>query len=360
MDLSKFLEWTASYEVLGNSLRTYLTALFFLFLTWVLAQVARLVTSRVLPKLVGKTKAELDDRLLEGAAVPLSGIAALPGLYLVVNVFQMPAGAKAMLVQGIWAALAVLITVILVRSIDIVFRYGLQDWVVQHAPDVDIQVLNFGRQISKVVVFVLVGITILQQFGLDVFSLITGLGIGGLAVALAAQETLGNLLGSVQILTDRPFTAGDFIRFNGIFGQVDEVGVRSTKLLTGRGVKVIVPNKLLAESVVENCSTFVGLTVTFEVGLEYSTPAAELERASSAIKTIVRSQSGVDEDVLVHFLGFGAFSLDLRVTYYVTDLPRHLEIRHDINLAIKAKFDEAGWGFAFPTQTLHIASHAKS
>ena len=353
-DFVDYLRDIGEIEALGNTLQTYLLVALVLILGVFVSRGARKLMTRFMPKLAAFTRSDLDDRLVQGAIGPMSAMIMLPACHIAVHLLTLTEAVREFLASSLHVALGVLVTVVLLRSVDVFFRHGIERWALEKHPQMDIQVLAFCRKATKFVLLVVVLVTILQQIGLDVMSLVTGLGIGGLAFALAAQETLGNVLGSLQIMTDRPFRVGDYIRFQGVTGQVLEVGLRSTKMQTINGVRFIIPNKRLAEGTLENLSVHQGITVSFELGLVYETTEDQLRQATELLESIVSAQPTVHEEVRVHFMSFGDFSLNLRVIYFITELATQLDTQHAINLEIKKRFDDAGLSFAFPTQTIHM------
>lgn len=355
--VSAFLEGLGEQVLLGNSLREYLVVGLIITAGVMISRLTRFVMGRYLPRLTKATTTGLDDLIIGGAIGPLSAMVLLPTFHLCVYILDMPAALRALLIDGLVVAFTLLLTTIAVRSVDALFRaWGARQ--ARVGKGVDPQVVAFGRKFAKILVVLIAVLVVLERVGLDIMSLITGLGIGGLAVALAAQETLGNVLGSLQIMTDQPFSVGDFIRYDGTFGQVRDIGLRSTKLLTGSGVRVVVPNKRLAEGVIENCSVHQGITVQFSVGLIYGTSADQIELAVRLLREIVGGHDSVSPEVKVNFLAFGASSLDLNVVYFITDFANNLSVQHDINMAIKRRFDEQGLDFAFPTRTVHMVNHS--
>lgn len=348
------LEELGSQSFLGNSLRTWLVAGLIIAVGVLLSRLARSLLTRYGPRLASFTKTDLDDHIVQGATGPVAAMVLLPPFHVCIYMISMPGELRRVLVDALAVAMTLLVTVIGVRVVDAFFRYGVEPAARRQGRRVDPQVLAFGRKLAKALVVMAAALVIMRRVGLDVMSLITGLGIGGLAVALAAQETLGNMLGSLQIMTDQPYTVGDFIRFEGTFGEVKDIGLRSTKILTGSGVKVVIPNKRLAEGNIENCSAHQGITVQFNIGLIYGTTADQVARAVQLLREIVQSQQATHAEVKVHFISFGASSLDLQVVYFVIDFAHFLDVQHAINLEIKRRFDEAGLSFAFPTRTLHV------
>jgi len=340
---------------LGNTLQVWVVSACVLALGVMLGRLARAVLTRYGARLAQFTETDLDDAIIDAAIAPSARLVIVGACGIVVHILQVSERTHELLIDGVVVAAGLVLVGLFASWTDALFRHGVREWRDKKQPHLDDAVIDVGRKLSKVLVVAAGLLAILQTVGINVMSLLTGLGIGGLAVALAAQETLGNVLGSLQILTDQPFTAGDFVRVEGIFGRVMEIGLRSTKVLTPEGIKVIVPNKKIAEAAVENCSAHNGVTESFDLGLTYDTTSADLQRAVDLIEDIVIGQPATHDDVTVHFVSFGDFALNLRVVYHHTAFDEVAATRHAINLAIKAAFDEAGLCFAFPTQTLHLA-----
>jgi MscS family membrane protein len=341
--------------VLGNPVQKWIVACLVMVLGVLLARMAKAVLRKYGPRLAQFTETQLDDALLEEAINPVGALLVVAAFGAVTFIVQVPDRTHAMLLDAAVIAGGFVLVRLFSAWVDAFFVHGVRKWRDDRQPHIDTAVIEVGRKLAKVLVVVLGVLAILQTVGVNVMSLITGLGIGGLAVALAAQETLGNVLGSLQILTDRPFVAGDFIRVDGMFGQVREIGLRSTKVLTPDGVKIIVPNKKIAEAAVENCSVHRGVSERFELGLTYDTSAARIEEAAELLRQIIGGHAHTDDDVQVQFASFGDFSLNLRVVYHHTQFDEIAATRSEINLAIKGAFDAAGFAFAFPTRTMHIA-----
>jgi MscS family membrane protein len=191
-------------------------------------------------------------------------------------------------------------------------------------------------------------------------SILAGLGVGGLAVALAAQDTLKNFFGSMVIFADKPFQIGERVVVDGYDGVIEEVGFRSTRLRTLEGHLVTIPNGDLAGKYIRNISRRPHIRRLFELGLTYDTPPAQLERALALVGEILRDHEGLHPDFppRVHFTEFKADSLNLQVIYWYhpADWWAYCAFSQRVNLEILRRFHEAGLSFAFPTQTIHLAT----
>jgi len=212
------------------------------------------------------------------------------------------------------------------------------------------------RRTAKGFVIVMAVLAVLQNIGYDVSSLIAGLGIGGLAVALAAQKTVEHLFGSVTIITDQPVRVGDFCRFGGWTGTVEEVGLRSTRVRTLDRTVVSVPNAQFSSMEIENFSERDRIRLTTVLGLRYETSPDQLRYLLVEIRRLLLAHPKIDpEPARIRFIGFGAHSLDLEVFAYVltTDFDEFLAVREDIFLRMMDIVNASGTGFAFPSQTVY-------
>jgi len=211
------------------------------------------------------------------------------------------------------------------------------------------------------VVFVLYVVS--EIFEQDIAGVLAGLGIIGLAVSLAAQDSLKNLFGSFTIFADRPFKLGEAVRFGGHFGAIQEIGFRSTKMRTFEGHLITIPNSQIVNEVVENVGARPHIRRWFTIGVTYDTPPEKLDEAVQILRSVLDGHEGSSPDFppRVHFYEYGAFSLDILVVYYYhpNDWWAYVEFSERFNREVFERFNEAGIDFAFPTQTLHLAGDEK-
>lgn len=209
--------------------------------------------------------------------------------------------------------------------------------------------------VGRLVLWSVALLLILDNLGVNITTLIAGLGVGGIAVALAVQSILGDLFASMSIVLDKPFIIGDFIIVDNLMGTVKHIGLKTTRVQSLTGEEIVFANSDLLKSRIKNYKRMVERRILFTVGVTYQTPAEKLEAIPGMIREIVESQDRVRFD-RSHFKQFGAFSLDFETSYYVTD-PDYLiymDIQQAINLALYRKFAAEGIEFAYPTQTLFV------
>lgn len=338
---------------LGNSLQSWLVAALVVVLGWLLGRLARFILTRWVVRLTARTGTQLDDKIISKSAQPLGIVVTLAATHVALAMLTLGDGARRIAEGAVVAAIAITVAIVVMRIIDAVSEEILDPWAARQSPPVHPQVLHIGRIVLKVVAGTLAMVTVMQRAGFDVWSVITGLGIGGVAVALAAQQTLGNVFGSLQVMTDRPFGVGDFVTIDRFSGRVLEIGLRSTRLQTTAGEVIVIPNKHVAEAAVQNLMAPQGQIREFHLGLTYSTTPAQVEQACALVSAVLRRTPGVHPEFLVQFTHFDESSLRLRVIYRVPDPARFGEVAHQVNLAILQDFNAEGLSFAFPTRTLH-------
>jgi MscS family membrane protein len=250
-------------------------------------------------------------------------------------------------------ALFVVIAKILLKATDF-FAYVLQN---REESPVSIELSNFLKELIKVVLVVLCVFAGLRfVFDVNITALVASLGIGGLAVALAAQDTLANLLGSFVIYLDKPFKAGDLIEADGISGRIEHVGFRTTRIRTLEKSLITVPNKKLIDTALNNITLSDARRVRFNVGLTYNSKPEQITSIIDDIKSVIAAHPKTGEDYVVRFVDFDSSSLNILVIYFVqsNEYEVMVDVKEQINLSIMKIVEKHGCSFAFPTQTIHL------
>jgi len=225
----------------------------------------------------------------------------------------------------------------------------------------DSQLIRLAFRIIFWVITIMVITVISEHIGVPVAALAAGVGVGGLAFALAAQSTLENLVAGLTIYGDRPIRVGDFCIIGGVSGIVESIGLRSTRLRTLERTLVTIPNAQVAKQTLENTSVRDKMLFQTSIGLRYETTPDQLRYVLGKLRELFYGHPEViDDGMRVRFVGFGASSLDIEIYLYVkaTVKPAFLEICEDLNLRIIDIIEEAGAGFAFPSQTTYLARDA--
>jgi small-conductance mechanosensitive channel len=209
--------------------------------------------------------------------------------------------------------------------------------------------------LARIVVWTGVALLILDNLGFNITTLVAGLGIGGIAIALAAQHILGDLFASVSILLDKPFRVGEFIIVGDLMGSVEYIGLKTTRIRSLSGEELVFSNSDLLSSRLRNYKTMRERRVVFTVGVEYSTPYDKVKRIPQLIREIIQSMAGTRVD-RSHFSTYAESSLNFETVYYVLDpdYNRYMDIQQEINLRVFEAFQKEGIVFAFPSRTVYL------
>nr|MCU0793536.1 mechanosensitive ion channel family protein [Opitutaceae bacterium] len=212
---------------------------------------------------------------------------------------------------------------------------------------------------SLIALILIIGVLMVaQRLGADVKAFLAGLGIGGLAFALAAQDTLANVFGSVVVAVDQPFRVGEFVQIGAHTGTVEDIGLRSTKLRTPQRTLIAIPNKTVANEAINNFGRMTQRRVEQTIGVTYNSKPEQIEGLLEDIRNLLKTDADVHQEfIAVNFLNFGASSLDIQIIYFTadTDVRKSFSVRERINLSIMRLVAGRGLGFAFPTQTIEFA-----
>lgn len=304
--------------------------------------------------MTSKTKTQLDDILVDKLEEPLVyGFATACAWYAFQRLHFSPKGDEA--VELVFYFIIIfLITWFLARFVDALITQYLQPAVEKSNSDLDDQLMPIVQKGVKWIIWVLGIIVGLNNAGFDVAALIAGLGIGGLALALAAQDTVKNIFGGIMIFVDKPFRMGERIKINGFDGVVEEIGLRTTRIRTLDGRLVTTPNSTFSDQSIENVSREPARRVVLKLGLTYDTTAPRIEEAIGILMNILNeNQEVLTPDTWTLFDTYGDFSLGINYVYWIKkdqDIPT---IQTKINLEVLRRFNAAGLEFAFPTQTIY-------
>jgi len=348
-------------EWLGLAVWQYLALFLWLLSGLILRKVVEYILETYIHKLTKKTETQWDDYLVESAKKPIS--------FIVMLLFFKVSSTNLMFSVSINFYLNWTLDILLSFSFVWLF-YGLVNVVTGFLSDVtsktrsqlDEQLVPLLGKTLKVFVVVVGVLFIIQNSGYNVASVLAGLGIGGLAVALAARDTLANFFGSVTIFLDKPFQIGHWVNINGQEGIIEEVGFRTTRIRTFYNSVISVPNSIIANTAVDNLGMREFRRVMTRLNLTYNTPPEQMEAFVEAIKGLVRSNPKMRQDFMeVHFNEFGSHSLDVLIYVFLKVPTWHDELqeRHNFFMEILKVAKEVGVEFAFPTQTLHIDSFHK-
>ncbi len=332
-----------------------------LLVTFIIRSIFFYVIDKKIIALVKKTKTEFDDLVINAVRTPLSYLILLQGFYLAVLSLDLPEKIGfveiADLLHGIYILVFSFIMLYFVFKIIDVVSFFLYREAKKTDSMIDDQLVPLIVKSLRVLVVTLGILFILQNFGYNVTSLLAGLGLGGLAFALAAQNTVSNLLGSITIFSDKPFQLGDWISIGDIEGIVEDVGFRTTRVRRFDQALVTVPNSQFINTGIINITAMKKRRISFNLGITYKTSTSQIKEVVEGIRKIIEKDEKFDHSFyMVRFTEFGAYSLNIFVYCFVktTDWAESYAIREEFNLKIMQLLEELGVEIAFPSQTIYF------
>jgi len=347
--------------LLSIPLTHWMAAVTALFITVVAQRYLVVLFHRLAQTVANRTATPIDNMLLEAAEKPASWLVLVIGLMVTLHLLtadasQFPLIAPLFLLGK--AATVVIGGWFVWRIIGAMAAY-FHDRARETESPLDDQLIPFIAKTLRLLLIITGLLMVAQNLGYSISGMIASLGIGGIAVAMAAKDTLANVFGSIMILVDRPFTIGDWIKTSDFEGVVEEVGFRSTRIRTFGKTLVNVPNSRLANMVIDNIDARPKRRIKMRIGVTYDTTTAQMEAAISGIEAILRNHAGVDQDYsLVKFDNFDDSALSIFLYYFSasTVWEEYLQVRQEVNLQIMQVLESLQLEFAFPSQTLYLNS----
>lgn len=358
-ELQKWLDtqpWLRDVSFWGNTAGRWIAAIAVFFLVLAILYGIRAFLTRRVASWAGRTSSDWDDAAIQTLQETRGWFLLLLALFAASLVLQFPEGRNERIREIIQtvAILALLLQAAFWGNVFI--RAVLERYARRKTEDpAAVTTVSALAFVGKLVLFSLLALLALDNLGIDVTALITGLGVGGIAVALAVQNILGDLLASLSIVFDKPFVLGDFIIVGDKMGTVQKIGLKTTRLKSISGEQLVFSNNDLLQSRIQNFKRMEERRVVFKLGVTYDTPRERLKEIPGVVRAIIESQDQVRFD-RAHFAGFGDFSLNFEIVYYVLqpDYNLYMDIQQVINLAIHERFEAMSVEFAFPTQTVQL------
>ncbi len=337
---------------LGNTLLQYLWTLLLILGGFLAIRLIIYWVLRHLQRIAKKTTTTLDDFIvgvLKKIGLPLAYVGVI---YLGLNTLNLSPSLKKVLdIVGMS-----ILVIYSARFLVMLVVYGFEVYSKSKGQDITLERSLRGMlKVVKVIIWGLALIFFLDNMGFKISTVIAGLGIGGVAVALAAQTILKDLFSYFSIIFDRPFEVGDFVIIDEYLGTVEYIGIKTTRIRSLSGEQLIFSNTDLTDSRVRNYKRMQKRRVVFRLGVVYSTPLEKLKQIPVIIEDVIKNVKDTIFD-RAHFFSYGDFSLIFEVVYYVlgSDYNKYMDIQQEINLAIKEEFEKRNIEFAFPTQTLYL------
>lgn len=351
--------WFESLEKLweqrfwGNSMRDWATALGAIVAIFLILRIAKSLLIRRLAAFAAKTQTEIDnfivDLLKSTRAFFFLGVAMYIGSRFLElsetanHVWQNCVIVAALLQVALWGNSLVALGV----------KHYTKQRLAQDAASVTtIAALGF---LARIVLWSIIALVALDNMGINVTALVAGLGIGGIAIALAAQNVLGDLFASLAIVLDKPFVLNDEVIVGEFRGRIEHIGLKTTRLRSWSGEELVFTNSDLLQSRIRNLQRMRERRVSFVLGVTYQTPYEKLARIPKLLEEIVTAQP-LTRFERAHFKSYGSFSLDFEIVYYVQrpEVVAEMNAQQEINFEIFKRFHEEHIEFAYPTQTLFV------
>ena len=343
------------FELLGEPLWKYLAALAYLALAVAGAKFIDWLVNARLRALTAKTKTKLDDILIDLIRGPVRVVVFVVVLHIGLDLFAFAPWLSRYVSIALRVAVACSLTYVALKLTDIFLQMWRQRAVAAEDKLFDQHLFPIIRKALKAFVAVIAALLTAQNLGVDITSVLAGLSVGGLALGLAAQDTLANLFGAVAVFLDKPFRIGDRIQVESHDGVVEEIGVRSTRLRNLDGHLVAVPNKTMANASIVNVSKRPNIKTVMNIGVTYDTSTENVKRAAAILNEVFKAHP-MTADVWISFNQFADSSLNFLVIHWwnSTDYQAYLAGMQEMNLEVKRRFDAAGIAFAFPSRTLYV------
>jgi len=334
-------------------------ALVLVFLGLLSRRIIKALFEGFLKRRVGRTQAQWDDDLVALVPNPVALVVQIVlwfGVVFMLNLPEEPTDIRRFAIQGLLVALAVAVTWVAFRLLDVLALIGDRA-ATRTDTRLDDQLIPLLRKTFKVFLAVVVAIVVVDKLGYSVASLLASLGIGGLALALAAKDTVANFFGSIVVFTDQPFHVGDSVEFNGVEGVVEEVGMRTTRVRRYDKALVTVPNQTFTNTAIINHSKRPARRIRIVIGLSYDTTPDQMRLFLEEVRRLLAAHPALDpEGQVVYFEAFGDSSLNVLLLCYTASpaWADYMEAQEDLLLRILRLVEGQGLEIAFPTRTVYL------
>jgi MscS family membrane protein len=350
-------------EFLGNPLWKYASFGIYILMAMVMTKLIDLVFLAWLKRLASKTATQFDDLFLGLIGGPIKIIVFVILLHIGLDIFSWPVWMQKYLSIALKMMVAGSLTYLSIRLVDLLLTF----WKTKAAAvDGDKlfaeQLYPVARISARTFVIVMAILFTSQNLGLNITSVLASLSVGGLALGLAAQDTLANLFGAIVIFLDKPFKIGDRIQLEGgVDGIVEKIGLRSTRVRSLDGYLITVPNTTMGKATITNINARPTIKTVMDFGLTYETTPEQMTRAVAVLTEIFKSHP-MTHDLLVGFNEFANSSMNIRVIHWWknTDYKTHMAGMQELNLAVLKRFNDEKLEMAFPSQTLYLKQTAAS
>ena len=348
--LNHFMEKT----FYGNTILDWLYAFGLIILAITIGKAIYWAFGKFIKQYTKKTKTRLDDIIIDMIEEPLVFAVTIVGIWLALGTLKIPDIAGAWLSKIYYVLIIFNVAWFMNRLFSSLIQEYLVPYVENTKTDLDDQLLPFIQKGIKLAIWVTAAIIALNNAGYDVGAVIAGLGIGSLAFALAAKDTIANLFGGLTILLDKPFKINQRVQIEGYDGTITEIGLRSTRLTTQFDGRVVtIPNSKFASNAVVNVSSEPSRNITLNLSLAYNIDEHKVKLAMNLLKEIARDNVNVEDKVTISFNSFEAHSLNILFMYRIKKESNIFETQSEINLQILSRFRQSKLAFAIPSRIIY-------
>jgi small-conductance mechanosensitive channel len=359
MDYQKYLD----FNLWGNSGEDYLQSILIFVGALLVFKIAQVIIIKRIESVTQKTETDIDDFMMTLIKSIKPPFYFLISIYLASRFLEIKEIISKFIDGVIFIAVVLQLILIAQRIIDYVSIKIIQKTTRENGEMTEDEIRGeeaVVRTVGRVVKFIIWAMAILfvlSNMGVNVTSALAGLGIGGIAIAMASKDILSDIIAAITIFIDKPFKVGQFVQVGDNMGTVEYVGAKTTRIKTLQGEELIIPNQELANSRVQNYKRMEKRRVVFNLGVVYGTKLEKLKKIPNLVKEIVEKVENTEFD-RSNFATYGDFSLNFENVYYINtaDYNEYMNIQEKINLAIYEKFEEEGIEFAYPTQTVIVSS----
>jgi MscS family membrane protein len=342
-------------DVFGIPLWQYVATFIYIFLALLAAKFLNYLVSVQLKKAAARTRFRFDDFLVELLQGPIKILALVLLLQLGLNLFHWPPVVERWSNNLFKVVLAISLTLVSLKIVDLGARFWrTRESVAGDKAFTDLFLPLLSKSLKAFLVIMAVLVT-LDNMNVNIRTLLAGVSISGLALGLAAQDTVGNLFGAAAVFMDKPFKIGDRIKLGEVDGIVEEMGLRSTRVRNLDGHLITIPNKTMGNSTITNITLRPNIKTVMNIGVTYDTPAEKVAEAVHILREVYENhpQTG---DLIIGFNQFSDSSLNILVVHFwkLLDYKVYIAGMHELNLEIKRRFDQAGISFAFPSRTVYL------
>ena len=353
------IDFLSQHTFLEQPLWKYLASLIYIVLAFCVAWLLDWIVNVWLKRLTARTETKYDNLLLKLLRGPVKVVAFVIFLNVGLGVFDWPARAQLLLSRGLIVVVACSVTYVALKVVELLLGVWREKIVSAQDRAFAEQLFPLLRKVAKVGIVIAAAVLTADNLDIKITSLLAGLSVGGLALGLAAQDTVANLFGAVAIFLDKPFYIGDLIKVEGVDGTVESIGLRSTRIRNGDGHHVTIPNKTMGNAIITNVTRRPAIKTEMNLGLTYNTPVEKVKRATVILEEIFRANPKT-ADLIISFNKFADSALNIFVIHVWngTDAKTHFAEMQELNLQIKQRFDAEKIELAFPTQTIYLKPEA--